>query len=215
MSDNSDKKYNIEESRWFANKSYLDSINSEQRKGKSNFYFGAEAISFCFDDEWLIYSKKHKSAYINPENYILNGNDTIGSITDKNNTNLTLIVEYISEKKPKEINFFGIHSKASYLSVNENFVSDSLSMENLNYITRHYKCLIFDKNKSYTFELIQNFQVLDRTFLTEKKFKAIKQTFKTKKNQSDFTTEYWSNERLFDLPSSVVNLLNDKLIMIQ
>ena len=208
LSKNKIVDYNILESRIFKN---VPLINEHYKKlGSTTLSVGSKIQPFNFHEEILL--NRWGDFTFSKTNEIRLKKDFIGKI-EKNENSSNIFVEYYTPSRIKEQRMLGLSSKITNYNVSEKFSELTPSIKSIVSLSKYYKSFISQKKIDFKYELIQNVQVLEKKFLTTDDFKKVKTDF-NHSEKTKYSYVYWEQEGLISIPFSVINLLYNKLTII-
>jgi hypothetical protein len=190
--------FNVLENRVFKNTEYLKTLYEKKGPVPS---VGSNIRPFNFTEEFLLKNKKIDG--------IVSENKKI-KIT-KNGDFQMLFVEYYTPEKPKEQSVLGIKSKILNYNISESFQNE-ISVKNLSNISKYYMSNISRKYQTIKYELIQNFYVLEKKYISSEEYKTLKfnNDYSTK-----YYSEFWKNTDFPKIPSFILDKLHKDLILIE
>ena len=209
LSKNKIVNYNILETRIYKN---IPFINEFYRKiGNTTLSIGSQILPFNFNEEVLL--NRWNDFEINQNNEIKLKNEMIGHIeNNKNNSNI--FIEYFTPLRIRKQSLLGMSSQIANYNVSESFSSTTPLIKNIQTISKYYESFITQKKNNFKYELIQNVQILEKKFLTKEDFEKRKINF-NHSEKTKYINNYWEQERLISIPSSVNNILNSQLELLR
>ena len=209
LSKNKIINYNILESRIFKNITF---INDYYKKlGNTTLSIGSYIRPFDFHEEILL--NRWENFTFSEPNEIKFKNDIIGNLIKSDNTAI-INVEYYTPSRMREQRILGLSSKITNYSISEKFSGLEPKINNLISISKFYKSFMSQKKVDFKYELIQNVQILEKTFLTKDEFKKLKTDF-NHSEKTKYSNKFWEQDGLISIPLFVKSLLHNKLTLVK
>jgi hypothetical protein len=199
--------FNIKENRTFERK------DSTQKKKIIQFEITPNISPLSFSQEWILKSRNNsKNNYVSGD-YIVQKSDTVGKVIN-NGDDTAFYIEFCTPEKPKEFSLFGLHVRTVNDVLSENF-SSVPSFTTLKTLSSYEKSYITLKKSTKKYVVIKNFYVLDKKFLSKENFKDLNAKSNHSNTESNYSSNFWEDPGLPDIPSFIVERLNKELVLIK
>lgn len=191
----------IIESRVFKNTSFI------KKKRNTSFNLGANILPFNFKEEILLSDWNKYDVKENGE--IIRNEKIVGKKSSGDQTDITIV--YNSPENPKKRSLFGMESIIYNHTLSEKFESSTPKIKGIKSLSKYYNSSITQKGITFNYELVQDFYVLDKNFLSREKYKSLE---RQQENPVEIETNFWEQPFSSAIPLFLKTMFHNQLELI-